>query len=314
MSYLTEYKNYLQRLSSIRSNGTIDTYLGNVQHFITWFEESYGIEFTRLNSANIKEYISYLKNEKKRANTTINNKLSAILIFNYFLIHTGVQKEVVITKEDYYPLHNQKINPTKTQKYEITMFRQKCLDSTSINRKRNYAMMTLMATTGIRAEELVSIETKDIDLSKSELKISSSKTNNPRIVYLPHITLEAINDYLIVKNNPDGTYKRSLAVDDPHLFVSRQLSKKNGHYGLCRQTLNRITKSYRGETQITPHELRHHWVTWAVKPAAEGGGGLTLEEAAALAGHNSIRTTSIYTNPIASKMKAKVSRYKDSDV
>lgn len=309
MDYLNEFKNYMDRLPTIRSEGTIEIYAANVRNFIGWFKDSYDLDFHKLNRVNVKEYSSYLKNVKGLSNSTINQKLSALAKFNLFLISGNIQEELVITKEDYFPVDRQTINPAKTEKREVTKFRQRILDSSSENAIRDYAIMTLMATTGIRASECVSIMLNDLDLYNCELKITTAKRSKPRVVYLADIAITAIKAYLKVR---DVNYKKAVQDSDPHLFVSRQKGKKSGHYGLSRQTLNKITARYKGDSAITPHELRHNFITWAVTPEHEGGGGMSIEAAGAIAGHSSVRTTSIYTNPSIKKMKNKINRYNDS--
>ncbi|NMB95039.1 MAG: site-specific integrase, partial [Clostridiaceae bacterium] len=52
--------------------------------------------------------------------------------------------------------------------------------------------------------------------------------------------------------------------------------------------------------KITPHQLRHFFCTNALE------NGFAVHEVANLAGHSSIQTTLIYTNPSREKMKGKL--------
>lgn len=310
MNLQVEFSKYLDKVPSVQSDGTREIYNGNIKQYLKWFSESYELDFKRLNRQNVLEYKSYLKNIKRWKNSTINQKLSAIVMFNHFLIHEGVQEDLVVTKIDYLPENRQTINPAKTEKKDVTRTRQKILDSDSDNRIRNYAAITLMATTGIRVSECCVILMSELDFYNSELLISAGKGKKPRVVYLPDIAANAVKEYLKVRSNK---YKAAAECQDPHLFVSRQKGKKTGHYGLTRQTLYNVLKKFRVNEKLTPHELRHAWASWAVTPEIEGGAGMSIEAAGALLGHSSTRTTSIYTNPSVKKMKDKANKYTDSE-
>jgi len=304
-----EFLEFLQTMPSIRSEGTMERYSGNVRQFLTWFKDTYDLEFSRLNRTNVKEFASYQKNIRGIKNSTVNQKISALMSFNYFLIEKGIQDDVVISKMDYYPEERKTINPAKTEKRDITQFRQRILDSNSENRIRDYAAMTLIATTGIRVSECCDAYLKDLDLYNGELFIRKGKGSKGRTVYIPDLAITALKEYLKIRKEK---YSKAVNVEDQHIFVSRQIGTKTGHYGLSRQTLNRVATKYRINESITPHELRHNFITWAVTPEYEGGGGMSIEAAGAMAGHSSTRTTSIYTNPSVKKMKAKINRYTDS--
>jgi site-specific recombinase XerD len=63
--------------------------------------------------------------------------------------------------------------------------------------KRDYAMMTLAAQTGLRAVDIVKLKRSDIDWRKKEINITQSKTGEPLCLTLEIESGNAIYDYLI---------------------------------------------------------------------------------------------------------------------
>ncbi len=83
------------------------------------------------------------------------------------------------------------------------------------NNKRNYAIATLLAYTGVRISEALSIKMNDFNLQTGECIIRSGKGGKQRIVLLNSKVLSAIKDYLIDRK----TY--STAHESPYLFISK---------------------------------------------------------------------------------------------
>lgn len=111
--------------------------------------------------------------------------------------------------------------------------------------------------------------------------VTNGKGNKQRVIYMNAKIENAIKKYLKVRIDK-GEY----------LFVSREREK------LDRTIVNKEMKKY--SNIITPHMLRHFFCSNALE------NGFTIAEVANLAGHKSIQTTLIYTNPSIEKMKMKM--------
>jgi site-specific recombinase XerD len=70
-------------------------------------------------------------------------------------------------------------------------------DRSTLIGKRDYAMMTLAAQTGLRAVDIVNLKRGDIDWRKREIHISQSKTGSSLCLALEVETGNAIYDYLL---------------------------------------------------------------------------------------------------------------------
>ncbi|OAA87813.1 tyrosine-type recombinase/integrase [Clostridium ljungdahlii] len=275
---LDKFKKYL--LKERKSENTIKSYIININEYIKWFNDSYGLEVTKLYRENVLDYKSYLLNIKKFKGRnlnarTINVKLSSLVAINKFLIEEGIQQELVINNKDTIKVQQEYANPCIVEKKDVEAFRQKILEA---GEKRLYALATLMSYSGLRITESLSIKLADICLEGKEIIIRKGKGNKQRVVYINTKIVEALKAYVKVRRD-----------DSEFLFVSRE--SKN----LSRSVVNREFKKY--SNVITPHMLRHYYCSHALDM------GYSVAEVAYQAGHRDTRTTLIYTNPSRKKLK-----------
>lgn len=281
MDVAKQFSSYLKQEK--KAENTVQGYTSGIRQYIKWFEGSYDRKLTKLCRQNILEYISYLKNVKMLNAKTINHKISSLAKFNEFLIHKGSQQDQVILKIDMIKVQTAYASPTQIVELDVKIFLQSVLES---NNKRNYAIANLLAYTGVRISEALSIKMNDFNLQTGECIIRSGKGGKQRIVLLNSKVLRAIKDYLIDRK----TY--STAHESPYLFISKKREK------LDRTVVNRIFKSY--SDVITPHQLRHFFCTNAIEK------GFSIHEVANQAGHSNIHTTLLYTNPNQLQLKNKM--------
>lgn len=248
-----EYINYLKNEN--KSDGTIQTYLLDLQCYKKWLKDSTGKEFKKLYRENIQDYICYLRNNKLTKKglhlkgQTINVHISSLIKFNEFLVKTGKQ-----TEDDNISIQRNGINPCKVTQEEIREFRQNILEeeSRSLNNFetiRNFCMVTILQYCGMRISECLSIECTDIDvaLKTRELVIRNGKGNKQRTVYLNDKCISSIKEYMKVRPVNGGKY----------FFVTRESKGKDKK--MDRTTVNKIFSKH--SDKITPHQERHGWAT-----------------------------------------------------
>ena len=169
---------------------------------------------------------------------------------------------------------------------------------------RDYCILMLFLSCGLRVSELVSLNITDI--YEDHLRVLG-KGNKERMVYFADGCREAIDDYLLVRDVEN--VKES---DKNALFISQ---KK------CRMTTraiqymlnNKLLAAGLDASRYSPHKLRHTAATLMLK---NGVDTRALQE---VLGHSNLNTTQIYThldnaalheaamaNPIGRKMKAEI--------
>ncbi|SDH03496.1 tyrosine-type recombinase/integrase [Desulfosporosinus hippei] len=286
---IDKFKEYL--MTQNKSHSTIEGYIRSIKDYFTWFSHSYGKEPTKLIKQNIDEFRSYLQTIKRQNAKTINYKLSSLKKYNEFLVDSGIQNDIIITDKMMLKVQQEYASPATITEKDVNQLRQAILEQGS---KRDYALINLLAYTGLRISEALSIPLSECNniYQTKELMIRNGKGNKQRTVYLNDKVLSSLKDYI---TNERSTYKTAL--DSTFLFVS------NKNSCLDRITVNKMLDKYcKGAKlkSITPHQLRHFFCSHALEK------GLTVAEVANIAGHSNIHTTLIYTNPSRTKMIEKV--------
>ena len=163
----------------------------------------------------------------------------------------------------------------------------KSIDRTTIQGKRDHAILNLLIRTGLRTIEVVRADVGDIRQEGGEAVLwiqGKGRDSKDEFVLLTNDTLEPIKGYLAT---------RGPVSDNEPLFVSG--SHRNTGKRLTTRSIRRIVKNrLRGigidDGRLTAHSLRHTAITLSLI------GGATIQEAQTLGRHSSIDTTMIYAH------------------
>jgi integrase len=146
--------------------------------------------------------------------------------------------------------------------------------------RRNYAMLLLVATYGLRGCEVRALRLRDIDWANDEITIFSPKTGRRRALPLTRPVGEAVLDYLLEERPPSRHEEIFLSKRPPHDPLA---SKINAWLGRQLDTAG-IEAPRRGA-----HVLRHSLAVHLLR------NGETLKSIGDVLGHRSPETTFVYT-------------------
>lgn len=160
----------------------------------------------------------------------------------------------------------------------------------SLRGKRDYAILALLATCGLRTIEIVRANIEDIrHLGGNTVLFVQGKGRSEKneFVKLSRHVENAIQDYLLAREN--------VLSDSEPLFVSLGRRNKNGR--LVTRTVSQIAKHAMinagyNSPKLTAHSLRHSAVTLSLLA------GASLQEVQAFARHSDISTTTIYAHNV----------------
>ncbi|WP_143414907.1 tyrosine-type recombinase/integrase [Geobacillus sp. E263] len=284
-NYVDPFVSYLYE--EAKDPKTIASYRTTVVHFLTWKEQrdgEYIIEETR--PIDIKEYISYLKHQCKRKPATINKYIVALKVFFAFLLSSGIIKDnpmtrIKVEKLDYANGANQTKWLTKEEQDRFISYVQ--LEPNEFKRLRNLAIIDLMLYSGLRVNEVSSLEINDIITKDKDVQviIREGKGNKFATVILVQKHAKNLRKWLKYRKGLDKDIHKS----SPRLFVSER-SPFFTERGI-QKMLNKYAELANMD-HITPHRFRHSFC----KNLANAG--TPIELIRRLARHESIQTTAIY--------------------
>lgn len=147
--------------------------------------------------------------------------------------------------------------------------------------ERNYCILMLFMSCGLRVSELVALNTTDI--YEDHVRVLG-KGNKERMVYFAEGCREAVDDYLAVRNE-----EKLSPADKNALFISR-----NNRRITVRAVQKMVDKTLLAAgldaEHFSPHKLRHTAATLMLK---NGVDTRALQE---VLGHSNLNTTQIYTH------------------
>jgi integrase/recombinase XerC/integrase/recombinase XerD len=224
--------------------------------------------------------------EHGAAKSTVARKLAAIRTFYRQLLERG---EIEANPADLVSSPKRETHlPTVLKPGELAELLDRIPATTPLD-LRDRAMFELAYAAGLRAEEVVSLDTDSADPDAEELRVEG-KGARTRVVPAGEHAWRALERYL-ARGRPalDGG-------DSPALFLS-----KSGRRLSTSDVRRRFALQAR-RVGVSPHTLRHSFATHLL----EGGADLrTIQE---LLGHASISTTQIYTRVESRRLKQAYSR------
>lgn len=155
---------------------------------------------------------------------------------------------------------------------------------------RDRCLFELAYASGLRAEELVSLDVGSLDFDGEQVRVEG-KGGKTRIVPAGEPAMRSLGRYLEQARPAlvsDG--------DDPALFLSksgRRLSTSD-----VRRRLRKWARHAATQGGVHPHALRHSFATHLLE------GGADLRVIQELLGHSSLSTTQVYTRVESARLRA----------
>lgn len=271
------YNSYVSFLDA--SPRTIQTYTGNIRQFIKWTQAA---QIQRPTREDILAYRDYLKKCCKPS--TVQNYITALRLFFSWTAQAGIYPNIAEH------IKGAKLDTNHKKDYLTSSQAKDLLDSIDTSTamgKRDYALIALMLTGGLR----------DIEASRANIE-DLKQSGGSTVLYLQGKGREERTEYIkvvpIVEKALRGYLKtRGKAKKQQALFTS--LSNNNKGERLTPRSIsgivkNRLLAAGFDSTRITAHSLRHTAVTLSLL------GGLPLDEVQQFARHSNISTTQIYAH------------------
>lgn len=289
--YLSDFLTYMKVVKD-RGERTIEAYYIDIRTFLRYLNikhktaksEDFAsiaiadtpldwIEHFSLNDAYV--YLGYLAQQRNNSVTTRARKCSAIKQF-YSYLH---KKAALIKSDPMIDLELPRIKQALPKYLTIDQSLQLLRSIESKHRERDFCMLALFLSCGMRLSELVGLDLNDYSKENRTLRLFG-KGRKERIVYLNDVCIEALDDYI---------HNHRPQVEEKAIFLSANKTRINKRrvQQIVEEQLKAAGLSNLG---ITTHKLRHSAATMMYK---NGVDTLVLKE---VLGHKSIATTEIYTH------------------
>jgi len=253
---------FLRWLTSKRySENTIKTYSEALKAFLIFFNEK---PVASLTSDDVITYNNEYILKKGLSSSYQNQIVNAIKLFFTTVFETRMQIDKI------HRPRREKLLPNVLSKEEVKMI----LNAHS--NIKHKVMLSLIYSCGLRRSELLNLKPNDIDSKRNIVIVRQSKGKKDRITPLSGKILEMLRVYYVA-------YKPKTWLFEGHA---------GGHYS--EQSLQSVLKQALAKTKIQKpvslHWLRHSYATHLLES------GTDLRYIQELLGHNSSKTTEIYTH------------------
>ncbi len=258
---------------------TLKTYSSMFEEFINYYNK-YDID--KIDEKQINAFMRYLVTERNVSSSYQNQSINAIK-FYYERVLGGQRKVYYIDRPK-----TEKTLPTVLSKEEVTAI-IKCIK----NLKQKAVIMTIYSA-GLRISEVTRLKAEDIDSDRMRIFVRQSKGKKDRYTILSQKALVLLRRYF-------DEYRPK-----EYLFEGQN----GGQYS--HRSIQNVLKAAVAKTSITKHvtvhTLRHSFATHMLED------GTDARYIQSLLGHESSKTTEIYTHITTKGMKNLKSPLDDLDI
>ncbi|MEM0164735.1 MAG: tyrosine-type recombinase/integrase [Saccharolobus sp.] len=247
-------------------NGTIKLYSTAVKDFLNFI----GKDPRKVTAEDLNKWvISLLNRQGKTKGDEMDKKRARNVTVRYYVIAVRrFLKWLGIPIKPPIPKIRKKEVKALTEE-EINRVLEAC------KRARDKLIIRLLLDTGLRANELLSIKIKDIDIDNNMIRVRNTKNGEERVVFFTDNTKQILKKYIRGKN-----------LDDKLFYIT---------YDALYRKLKRLGEKV--GIDLRPHVLRHTFATLSLK---RGMNLITLQK---LLGHKDLKTTQIYTHLILEDLR-----------
>jgi len=279
--YIKSFLDYLVKEKRYSPN-TLAAYHSDLTQLATYLksqdsEGDIGLHGARLSAEVLAGYLRSLR-ERKYTPSTVARKVAAAKAFLRFMVETGKLRSDLAPN-----LASPQVSrslPAPLSVSEVRRLLAEPAKLSTLEAKRDKAMLELLYATGLRASELMALDVKDIDLRSGRVRCAG-RNSRTRVVPIDQHIVQAVSEYIDIVR-PELLSNEQ----EPALFLNRRGER------LTRQGFWQIVQGYADKAglsaKVTPRSLRHSFATHKLK------GGADLESVQELLGHAHISTTRAY--------------------
>ena len=273
------------RLERNCSERTIVSYRMDLREFEGYLKEvDAEIGLTEVHADNVRNWVSILM-DNGRAATSVNRKLSSLRSFYRFLL-----RREVITVDPMLKIigpKRKKPLPSFVRVKDMDRLLDERLFSEDFEGCRDRMILEVFYTTGMRLSELIGLSDADVNFSAKLIKVTG-KRNKQRLIPFGESLERDLLTYLELRNEifPVGVGAFFVLKNGQPMYPMQV-------YRLVKRNLSKVVSL----KKRSPHVLRHSFATAMLNGQAE------LRAVKDLLGHESLKTTEVYTHTTFEELK-----------
>ena len=231
------------------SEESVRKYISAIRIF-THFLEDKRLGFADVDKNVLKEFLRYLKFERKVNHKTLENYFSALSTFYDYLAY-----EELVPANNVLPFRRRYL---RRYKKDDEQYVRRLLSVEEMSRlvnsildPRDKAIIVLLAKTGIRRNELIRLDIDDIDWQNYKITLKKTPKRSNRVVFFDDEVAIVLRRWLRIR--------AALRPKTKALFINYGSKRR-----IDRNTVYNIVVRYSSRLglRISPHDLRHWFTTW----------------------------------------------------
>jgi site-specific recombinase XerD len=253
---------YLNKLEELRYSGnTIKTYKNAFEEFVNYYPNH---KLEEIEENLITDYLRYLVVDRKVSTSYQNQAINSIK-FYYERVLKGERKVYYVDR------------PRKEQVLPVVLSEEEVAKLIQVTENLKHRTILMLAySTGMRLNELLNVKIKDIDSVRMQIRIEEGKGKKDRYAQLSKVLLIVLRQYF-------KEYKPKEWLIEG--VVGGKYSPRS-----VQQIMKDALKKAGIKKKASVHTLRHSYATHLLE------NGVDLRYIQVLLGHESSKTTEIYTH------------------
>ncbi|MGJ5643550.1 site-specific tyrosine recombinase/integron integrase [Formosa sp. S-31] len=254
-------ENYLQKLELKKyANNTVKTYVSCFECFINYYNKQ---DINHLDENDIRNYLEFLV-KTNRSDSYINQAVNSIKFY---------YETVLGLPNRFYSIER----PRKSIKLPTVLSKDDVFSIISCaNNLKHKCIIALLYSAGLRRSELLNLKLTDIESNRMLIKVRDAKGNKDRYTILSKKMLKDLREY----------YRQYR----PKNYLFEGQTKEQYSANSVGKVVSNTAKQAGIKIPVSSHTLRHSFATHLLEA------GTDIRYIQLLLGHNSTKTTEIYTH------------------
>ncbi len=233
-------------------------YLSSLKIFNQYLDDN-SLDILNVDRIVFRSFLEYLRKVRNVGQKTVENYFTAISGFYEFLEYEGYVDKIPVQSVRKRYVRRYKDTNEGQMRQLISVEEMEHLINSTLD-VRDKAIITLLAKTGIRRNELITLDVDDIDWVDQSIRLKPTPKRTNRVVFIDDETAFILKRWLRAR---DARNKKNSKA----LFINNQGGRlnRNGVYLVVTKAAEKVglhdPNSDRMEDHFSPHNCRHWFTT-----------------------------------------------------